>query len=321
MVDTTAAPARPRRPMRADSARAWAAFCARVEELGGIVVEPYFLNSRTRHRVVCRAGHECTPTPQAVTAGYGLCKICTSRDPRTAEAAFRDRLQELGATLMETAYLGSKEGHRVICAEGHECRPRPKDLQQGDGLCRECAADRLRGRPQPARQRGPGSVQAEARFRARIAELNGTVLGAYVSIDVPVLVRCAEGHEVTPLPGNVLSGHGPCRICGGKAWDVFYVVLDGEADTVKFGITSGDPRPRLAAHEADGFSEVVRLHAGLTGDTAPVLERVILAALRDAGEAPVRGREYFHARVLGLVLDLVDHHPAINPAGSQVLTG
>ena len=42
-----------------------------------------------------------------------------------AEAAFRARLIELGATLLETEWLGSPQKHRVRCREGHECRPRP----------------------------------------------------------------------------------------------------------------------------------------------------------------------------------------------------
>ncbi|MPY47110.1 GIY-YIG nuclease family protein [Streptomyces acidicola] len=75
---------------------------------------------------------------------------------------------------------------------------------------------------------------------------------------------------------------------------------------MKFGITSGDPRPRLSDHARDGFDCVIRLIEGLPGDLAPRLERAVLAALRDAREAPVRGREYFPARVLGLVLDVVD---------------
>ncbi|MFJ1528247.1 hypothetical protein ACIOFV_07430 [Streptomyces mirabilis] len=59
------------------------------------------------------------------------------------------------------------------------------------------------------------------------------------------------------------------------------------------------------------LDDVVRLYAGLPGDVAPELERTILAALRDAREEPVRGHEYFPARVLPLVLDLVDNHPAL----------
>lgn len=98
------------------------------------------------------------------------------------------------------------------------------------------------------------------------------------------------------------------------AWDAFYVVHDGLLDVVKFGVTSGDARIRLARHARDGFEDVIRVHTRLPADVAPELERTVLAALRDAREAPVRGREYFHGRVLPLVLDLVDNHPALRPA-------
>ncbi|MHC3450808.1 GIY-YIG nuclease family protein [Streptomyces prasinus] len=87
---------------------------------------------------------------------------------------------------------------------------------------------------------------------------------------------------------------------------MFYVVVNEIDDTVKFGITSGDPRPRLGMHARDGFDSVVRLVENLPDDLALRTERAVRAALRDAREAPVRGREYFPARVLGLVLDVVD---------------
>ncbi|WP_159393653.1 GIY-YIG nuclease family protein [Streptomyces albus] len=87
---------------------------------------------------------------------------------------------------------------------------------------------------------------------------------------------------------------------------MFYVVTDKDANTVKFGVTSGDPRPRLKNHARDGFNTIVRLIKGLPGDQAPRLERAVLGALRDAREAPIRGREYFPGRALGLVLDVVD---------------
>lgn len=127
---------------------------------------------------------------------------------------------------------------------------------------------------------------------------------------IPHRVRCANGHVGSPRPNDVLQGQGICAACVGKAWDVFYVVVDEEADVLKFGITTGDPRPRLKDHRAEGFSEVERLFPGLPEGVALELERNVLAALRDAGESPVRGREFFPARALPLVLDLVDHHPA-----------
>lgn len=95
-------------------------------------------------------------------------------------------------------------------------------------------------------------------------------------------------------------------MCAGKEWNVFYVVADDANGVVKFGITSGDPRPRLYRHARDGFVRVIRLLESLPDDVAPRLERAVLAALRNACEEPVRGLEYFPSRVLGLVLNMVD---------------
>lgn len=112
----------------------------------------------------------------------------------------------------------------------------------------------------------------------------------------------------SPRPNNVLSGRGICQKCAGQCWDVFYVVRNELTDSVKFGVTSGNPKPRLYEHARDGYDQLLRLHEGLPEDTAGKLERTILAALRDAREQPIRGREYFPARVLPVVLDLVDSH-------------
>ncbi|MTE20240.1 hypothetical protein F0L17_14205 [Streptomyces sp. TRM43335] len=92
---------------------------------------------------------------------------------------------------------------------------------------------------------------------------------------------------------------------------MLYVVVDEVHDAVKFGITSGDPRPRLAVHARDGYDTVARLVTDLPD--AREMERRILAALRDAGEQPIRGREYYPARVLPMVLDLVDNSPRETP--------
>ncbi|TXS63825.1 hypothetical protein [Streptomyces sp. sk2.1] len=87
---------------------------------------------------------------------------------------------------------------------------------------------------------------------------------------------------------------------------------------VKFGITSGDPRPRLRAHRRNGLDQVLRLFTGLPDGVARALENNIIAALRDAREEPIQGREYFSSRALPLILDLIDHHPAIRALGPTV---
>jgi hypothetical protein len=107
----------------------------------------------------------------------------------------------------------------------------------------------------------------------------------------------------------VQQGGGICRYCARKIWDAFYVVTDDTAALVKFGITTGNGRSRLNEHRRDGFDTVHRFLAALPGDTAPALERDVKAALRLAGEVPVRGLEYYRDHVTALVLDVVDHYP------------
>lgn len=87
-------------------------------------------------------------------------------------------------------------------------------------------------------------------------------------------------------------------------WDVFYVVTSQVA--VKFGITSGDPRPRLSHHRQHGYTTVARLAVGLPGTVAPEAERTVKSALALAGEKPIQGTEYFDASCLPLILDVAD---------------
>lgn len=181
--------------------------------------------------------------------------------------------------------------HRIRCAQGHESRPRPKSIQQGKGICRTCA--------------GKDPLAAETAFRARLDELGATLLEAkWLGTMTPHRVKCAAGHECDPRPNNVQQGTGICALCQGRAYEVFYIVSDEANDAVKLGITSGDGRRRLATHRLDGYDRVELVIDGLTGGEAVALERVCLSALRDAGEQPVKGREYFHARALALILDV-----------------
>ncbi|MFP3986914.1 hypothetical protein U9R90_05305 [Streptomyces sp. E11-3] len=222
--------------------------------------------------------------------------------PQLAWENFRSLVEQLGGVVVEEAWKGKDEPHACLCPSGHECMPRPGHLRRGVGMCRTCA--------------GKDPWVAEAAFRARVKELGGKVLEpVWLGANSPHRIRCAEGHEGAPTPSRVQQGAGMCRTCAGKAWDVFYVTVDEINGILKFGVTSGDARPRLTDHARDGFDSVVRLRVGLPGDLALRTERAVLAALRDAREAPVRGREYFPARTLGLVLDVVDGWTAPRPAG------
>ncbi|MER7477452.1 GIY-YIG nuclease family protein [Streptomyces sp. NPDC126510] len=278
-----------------DPAEAVRQLLVRLDEIGAVLLDPYrSANKPVRFR--CAEGHEFTGRPAVVVRSPHVCRVCAGLDPASRLAAFRALVEAQGGTLLATRWLGVHEPHDVLCSEGHLCSPRPAGLPE-KSICRICAC------------RDPHVV--EERFRERVAELGGTVIGEWFNIHESVLVRCSEGHEASPIPKNVIYGGGLCRFCKGKVWDAFYVVADEINDVVKIGITSGNPRPRLLHHERSGLDQVVRLHTGLPSSVAPELEQTLLAALRDAGEKPVRGREYFATRVLPVVLDLVDNHPAI----------
>lgn len=278
---------------RNDPATAEAAFRGRLGELGATLLEPAWRGSHKPHRVRCAAGHEYAPRPVNVRKGRGICQACLGRQPVQAEARFRARLNEIGATLLEPRWLGFLTPHAVRCANGHKCTPRPDHVKAGIGICRVCT--------------GRDPATAEAAFRARLTELGASLLEPYRNGKTPHRVRCAAGHECRPTPKHIQEGNGICRLCAGRIWDVFYVVVDLDRHRLKFGVTSGDPRPRLQAHRPAGYREVVRLLTDLPGTVAPDLERSVLAALRLAGEQPINGREYYDSSALALVLDVVDH--------------
>jgi formylmethanofuran dehydrogenase subunit E len=278
-------------------------FKRKLEESGATLIEPVWLGSAKPHRVICAVGHECSPRPQNIKNGQGICRTCAGKDPVLSEARFHARLSDLGATLLESAWLGSAIPHRVICAAGHECSPRPNHVNAGHGICITCA--------------GKDPVVAEASFHKRLTELGAILLEPiWLGCVNRHRVICAAGHECLPRPIAVQRGEGICRICAGRIWDALYVVTS--ADSVKFGITSGDPESRLYRHRCDGFTEVIRLFTNLPGNTAPDIERDILATLKLSGELPVRGREYHDISALAIVLDVVDNHPSLKDIGAVI---
>jgi hypothetical protein len=276
-------------------AERWAAFSARVEELGGTVIEPDWLGANKPHRVRCQAGHACTPRPGHVSRGTGVCRTCAGQDPAEAEAAHRARVIALGGTPLWDKWLGMGTPHQVRCAAGHTRSPRPTSIQQGGRLCRVCA--------------GQDPVVAEAAFRARVIALGGTPLWTdWQGANHPYPVRCPAGHTSHPRPGNVRRGEGLCAACRGKTWDVFYVISGTDAATglatVKFGITSGDPKARLANHRRNGL---VTQHAVWTAlPQARELESHLIRELPSLGWTPTRprSREYYLFAALPEVVSL-----------------
>lgn len=138
-----------------------------------------------------------------------------------AEAAFRSRLTELGAELLDPEWRGSKSRHLVRCAAGHDCYPKPNALQQGEGICRVCA--------------GNDKAAAQAAWLQRLAALGAEPLAPYTTALTPTLIRCTNGHESRPRPSSVVFGYGVCVTCAGK--DPAVAEAKFQARLAEFGAT------------------------------------------------------------------------------------
>ena len=99
-----------------------------------------YVNTHTPVVLVCALGHACSPRPSDVQKGQGICRVCAAKDPATAQADFRERVATQGAVFAPGAtYAGAALPVPLICAGGHECAPRPNSVQQGGGVCGQCA--------------------------------------------------------------------------------------------------------------------------------------------------------------------------------------
>lgn len=193
----------------------------------------------------------------------------------------------------------------VTYEDGVRCA-NPRRVAMHGGICTTCQVwsykhDGRSPHGRPARTQS----RAYADFLGRLEPHGATCLEAsWLGARIPHRIRCSEGHEVTVYPDNVRKGEGVCRLCRGKAWDAFYVVAGN--GVVKFGITSGDPSPRLNIHRNVGLTERLRLMTDMPEGAALWFERQVKAVLRESGARPVRGREYFGAEWTELVTDIVD---------------
>lgn len=215
-----------------------------------------------------------------------------------AETRLRDFLCRQRRTLISD-YLGNRVKVLVSCVNGHQRWQYPCHILKGF-RCANC----------PEIRRKTDSIQAEINFDSDLDGLGWVRLEPkWLGNTSRHLVRCDHGHERLVTPANLHAGKG-CGQCLVEH-TVFYVVQSPGTGIVKLGISSGTGKDRLYTHAREGYIRRHRLHTGLSIGVAPALERQILHALRNAGETPVRGREYFPGHCLPLILDLVDNDPDV----------
>jgi hypothetical protein len=204
------------------------AFYQRITEQGAVLLEPEWLGTKTPHHCRCTNGHDCWPLPNGVQQGQGVCRVCGRERKDRARSAqawkdFQGRIADQGGEVLEAAWLGSNVAHRCRCAKGHECRPRPADIRDGNGMCQTCA--------------GRDSAAAWGAFRQQVAEQGGEVLEPeWLGSNKPHRCRCLKGHECWPTPSSIQGGNGMCRACAGRdpanAWKAFHGCITGQGGVV-----------------------------------------------------------------------------------------
>lgn len=199
-------------------------------------------------------------------------------------------------TLHRFEWTGSASQYPATCSQGHSCTPRPNSIAQGQGGCKTCGTLASVERRTLAARDAFLSWAVEHGYTLHSFEWQGAHVGYPAT--------CPQGHNCAPRPVGVKRGEGGCEPCRGLTADVFYVVTG--PDGVKFGVTSGNPRPRLMAHRRDGYDDVVRLHERLSGTSARDLELELITLMRSMGVRPVRGREYYPANTLNVILAVAD---------------
>jgi hypothetical protein len=265
-------------------------FRERLSNLGAILLEPKYRGVNKPHKVQCINGHICYPYPAKLKSQRNICAKCSGRDSALIAEHFREKLEEIGAILLEPKYLGSQNRHKARCRFGHIWYPQPSAFLNRKMGCGQCQAK-------------GNKKQAESAFRKALA-LNGAILLSpeYINAHTPHRVQCWAGHVCSPIPTNIQRGQGICAECSGKVWDIFYVVRHESGKSVKFGITSGTGKPRIANHFAAGYTQVIRF---ITVPDALAIERAIRERLVNSGFIPIRGREYYDIQAMKIILDTI----------------
>lgn len=174
-------------------------FIDRIKELGGKVLGEY-VNAEIRVRCICKNSHNCNPLPSHIEQGRKMCPTCRSNSSIKSEQKFRDRIKEFGGKVIGE-YIHEKKRIKCLCVQQHNCYPTPKGIKAGTRMCRICEGNT------------PGT--AEKKFRDRIKELGGKVIGKYIRSADPILCECPKGHLHRVIPSNVQRG-GMCRTCAGR---------------------------------------------------------------------------------------------------------
>jgi hypothetical protein len=177
--------------------RSMAAFHESITKLGGRIVGGY-KNANTPVKCVCPRGHRCSPIPNNIRKGQGMCPTCSGNNGAAARREFLENIAHLGGTVLGK-YVNCDTPVDCLCRKGHHCSPYPGSIHAGQGMCRTCAGNN----PDVARKI----------FEDNIERHGGQVLGIYKNNHTPVECRCPSGHKYLVNPHDARADSDSCGIC------------------------------------------------------------------------------------------------------------
>jgi hypothetical protein len=171
-------------------------FIKNIEKLGGTIVGKY-VNTNSPVECLCASGHKCSPRPDSIRRGQGMCLKCAGLCPEECENKFIKNIEKLGGIVIGK-YVNSISPIECLCANGHKCSPTPHSIQNKNGMCSKCCPEEIK-----------------KNFIKNIAKLEGTIVGEYVNSMTKVKCLCKNGHECSPMPARIQQGRGICKKCVG----------------------------------------------------------------------------------------------------------
>lgn len=115
-------------------------------------------------------------------------------------------------------WQGALKPRRVVCKDGHECFPRPNDVQQRKVFsCQQCAGN------------DPERTQREFDQRVR-AKGGEPAYNEWRGVGKPHRVFCKEGHVCFPWPNAVQQGQGICKTCARPDSDALKMIAKDVQD-------------------------------------------------------------------------------------------
>ena len=160
-----------------------------AESRGGICVSELYVNTATKLRWRCRAGHEWNAAPLHIKRGH-WCPLCARVARLTLHEMNSIAAQRSGQCLSDE-YLGSAKPLRWRCAVGHEWNARPASVKAGN-WCPTCAQNR--------------ELEFE-QVRQIARERGGRCLSTtYKNGRTPLLWECGQRHQWKASAANVKDG-------------------------------------------------------------------------------------------------------------------